>query len=101
MPAKFDQRCYDLLKKIPKGKVTTYSEIARALNSTAHRAVGSAMAKNEKLITIPCHRVVRKNGDVGEYALGQKKKIELLQSEGIKIENARVSDLQDCLHSFA
>jgi O-6-methylguanine DNA methyltransferase len=40
------------------------------LNSKANRAVGSAMAKNANLIVIPCHRVVRSNGEIGQYALG-------------------------------
>jgi alkylated DNA nucleotide flippase Atl1 len=42
----FAEKCYDILKKVPSGKVTTYKEIAHALNSKAYRAVGSAMNKN-------------------------------------------------------
>ena len=48
----FDDRCYELLKLIPIGKVTTYKEIARALNTKAWRAVGSAMARNETLYVL-------------------------------------------------
>ena len=55
----FEARCYELLKLIPKGKVTTYGEIARALNTKAYQAVGNAMAKNKNLFVIPCHRVIR------------------------------------------
>ena len=51
----FNERCYELLKLIPEGKVTTYREMARALDSKAWRAVGSAMAKNKNLFIIPCH----------------------------------------------
>ena len=74
----FNERCYALLKLIPEGKVTTYKEMADALGTKAWRAVGSAMAKNEHLLVIPCHRVVRSDGTIGEYALGADKKAELL-----------------------
>ncbi len=50
----FNDRCYQLLQQIPTGKVTTYKEIAQALNTKAYRAVGNAMAKNTQLIVIPC-----------------------------------------------
>ena len=81
----FDQRCYDLLLQIPKGKVTTYREIAHALGSKAYRAVGQAMNRNPKLMKIPCHRVVRSNGEVGGYAQGENEKIKLLLEEGINL----------------
>ena len=97
----FNQKCYELLKKIPEGKVTTYREMANALNSKAWRAVGSAMAKNKNLFIIPCHRVVRSDGSVGEYALGSDKKTELLQSEGVDITNGKVVNLEKCLHTFS
>ena len=48
----FEARCYELLKLIPKGKVTTYGEIARALNTKAYQAVGNAMAKNKNLLNL-------------------------------------------------
>ena len=89
----FNERCYALLAQIPTGKVTTYKEMARALGSNAWRAVGSAMAKNPNLITTPCHRVIRSDGGIGDYALGSEKKAELLRSEGIKIKNDKVSHL--------
>lgn len=46
MKDSFSECCYNLLKKVPKGKVTTYKELARALKSKAYRAVGNAMNKN-------------------------------------------------------
>jgi len=96
----FNDKCYELLKLIPQGKVTTYKEIARALDTKAWRAVGSAMAKNKKLMVIPCHRVVRSDGAIGEYALGSNKKAQLLQSEGVFVENSKVKDLQSVMHIF-
>lgn len=96
----FQKRCYQALMKVPAGKVTTYSELARAIGSKASRAVGSAMAKNKQLITIPCHRVVRSNGEIGQYANGSKKKADLLTSEGIKIRNGKIQNLQQSLYKF-
>jgi methylated-DNA-[protein]-cysteine S-methyltransferase len=96
----FNDRCYELLKLIPKGKVTTYGEIAKALNTKAFRAVGSAMAKNKKPLVIPCHRVIKSNGDIGNYALGNDKKIELLINEGVKVKNGRVKEFSKVFHRF-
>lgn len=96
----FDERCYELLKQIPEGKVTTYREMAKALNSRAWRAVGSAMAKNKHLFVIPCHRVVRSDGSVGQYALGANKKAELLKEEGVEISNGKIRDLARFIHIF-
>ena len=50
MDRSFNERCYELLKCIPEGKVTTYKEIAKALDTKAWRAVGSAMAKKQEFI---------------------------------------------------
>lgn len=97
----FNERCYELLKLVPEGKVTTYREIARALNTSAWRAVGSAMAKNKNLFVIPCHRVVRSDGAIGEYALGADRKSEILSEEGIDITNGRVKDLGRFMHRFS
>ena len=96
----FNEKCYALLKLIPEGKVTTYREIARALNTKAWRAVGSAMAKNKNLMIVPCHRVVRSDGSVGQYALGSNKKSELLLNEGVEITKGRVKDLDNFIYKF-
>jgi methylated-DNA-[protein]-cysteine S-methyltransferase len=74
--------------------------MARALGTRAWRAVGTAMAKNSELITIPCHRVVRSNGEVGQYALGTDRKIDLLIEEGVEINNGRVTDFDKYIHRF-
>jgi methylated-DNA-[protein]-cysteine S-methyltransferase len=84
----FDENVLKLCKKIPKGKVTTYKEIAIMLNCPlAARAVGNALNKNPELIKIPCHRVVCFTGHVGDYVSGRIKKIELLKSEGVEFED--------------
>jgi methylated-DNA-[protein]-cysteine S-methyltransferase len=96
----FNDRCYQLLKLIPKGKITTYGEMARALNTKAWRAVGSAMAKNKNLFVIPCHRVVRSDGSIGQYALGPDKKASLLMSEGVEVINGKVKNMDSFIHKF-
>jgi methylated-DNA-[protein]-cysteine S-methyltransferase len=91
---KFEVQCLKLLGQIPKGKVTTYREIAKALDSQAYRAVGRAMARNRDLVVVPCHRVVCSNGKVGGYANGIDQKIKLLEREGIPISREKVVDLE-------
>jgi methylated-DNA-[protein]-cysteine S-methyltransferase len=93
----FQMQCLNLLLKIPKGKVTTYQELAHALETRAYRAVGTAMAKNEFLGTYPCYKVIKTNGEVGEYAGQQPKKIELLEKDGIIIKNKKVQNLNEVL----
>lgn len=97
----FNERCYQLLKLVPEGKVTTYGEIARALDTRAWRAVGSAMAKNRNLFIIPCHRVVRSDGTIGQYALGPEKKADLLRHEGVEIVNGKVKEIGKYIHTFS
>ncbi len=85
----FQKKVYKIVKKIPKGKVTTYKAIAKKLNSSP-RAVGKALNKNPFLIKIPCHRVVNSNGKVGGYKEGINKKISLLRKEGVEIKNGKI-----------
>jgi methylated-DNA-[protein]-cysteine S-methyltransferase len=91
-PESFNEQCYALLMQIPKGKIVTYGDIAHALDCKAYQAVGNAMAANPSPIIVPCHRVVKGNADVGNYALGRDKKIALLRSEGIEIDNHKIID---------
>jgi methylated-DNA-[protein]-cysteine S-methyltransferase len=90
----FNERCYEILKKVPRGKVTTYGSIARKLKTKAYRAVGNAMNKNPHGFVgggnVPCHRVVGSNGDLTGFASGLKKKTELLKKEGVEVENGKV-----------
>jgi len=80
---KFQNKVYEIVKKIPRGKVMTYEEIAKAINRPrAFRAVGNALNKNIDP-TVPCHRVIRSDGSMGDYRKGVKKKIELLKNEKV------------------
>lgn len=94
----FDERCYALLRQIPKGRVSSYKEIAHALECKAYRTVGNAMNKNPyPKEEYPCHRVLKSNGSVGGYALGVEKKIEMLRAEGLEIIEERVVGFEDLL----
>ena len=90
MKKSFSERCYAVLRRVPKGKVTTYREIARALNSKAYRAVGNAMNKNPHAPAVPCHRVISSDGRIGGFASGTKNKIRMLKADGIEIKNNRI-----------
>ena len=76
---------WEEIKKIPKGSVKTYKEIASILGKpNSSRAVANACAKNPLIIEIPCHRVIRSDGYLGGYSGegGIQKKSELLIEEG-------------------
>jgi methylated-DNA-[protein]-cysteine S-methyltransferase len=90
----FQERCLKLVALIPEGRVSTYKAIAKALDTKAYRAVGSAIGKNPNPITVPCHRVVKSDGRVGGYAFGVEKKIQLLQKEGVQVANDKIVDFE-------
>ena len=86
----FNERCYSILRKVPKGKVTTYKAIAEKLGTKAYRAVGNAMNKNPYAPKVPCHRVVGADGRMVGFASGISNKIKMLKSEGIEIKKEKV-----------
>ena len=102
MSKNFQADVLDWVKQIPRGKVTTYGEIARELTGSvrAARAVGQAVAKNPYPMRIPCHRVVRSTGEVGGYSLGVAAKIRLLREEGVEIKAGRVENFEQKLFRF-
>ena len=82
----------NVVKKIKKGKVSTYKEIAKAVERPrAYRAVGSVLKKNKDPKRIPCYRVVKSDGSVGEYSLGVRRKIQKLKNDGIEIKNGKIN----------
>ena len=78
----FQQKVWAALQTIPPGKTATYKEIARAIGQpTAVRAVAQACGANPLAIAIPCHRVVRSDGDLSGYRWGVERKRELIARE--------------------
>ncbi len=89
---KFWDRVLRLASRVPRGRVTTYKEIARALGKPrAYRAVANVLARNPRPVEIPCHRVVRSDGKVGGYSLGTEQKTVLLNEEGVEVKGGRVN----------
>jgi O-6-methylguanine DNA methyltransferase len=86
---------YSLARQIPKGKVTSYGELAAAVGKPkAARAIGSIMHVNPYAPVVPCHRVVHKDGRIGGFGdkRGVTKKIELLAAEGVVVRSGRIVD---------
>ena len=85
---KFQLKVWAYLKKIPRGRVKTYSEVAKAIGKPlAVRAVANAIGKNPLAPQIPCHRVIRSDGSLGGYSGkgGIKTKRLLLKKEGVTL----------------
>jgi len=108
----FDEKVLLACARIPRGKVTTYAALAKAIGKPrAARAVGNALNKNPfpyvgkrsalygSSLRVPCHRVVRSDGSVGGYAFGAKKKIKLLRAEGVEVSAGGKIDWSQ-LYSF-
>jgi len=85
----FQLKVWNYLKKIPRGKVKTYKDVAKAIGKPlAVRAVANAIGKNPYPPKIPCHRVIRSDGSLGGYSGkgGIQKKRHLLRSEKVFIK---------------
>jgi O-6-methylguanine DNA methyltransferase len=82
----FQRRVLEVVQGIPRGEVRPYAWVAREAGSPkASRAVGSVMANNPVPLLIPCHRVVRNDGTIGQYAFGAEEKVGLLEGEGVSV----------------
>ena len=84
MQKTFTEKVLDVVRKIPKGSILTYKQVAKkAGNEKASRAVGTIMANNF-CKDVPCHRVIRSDGKIGDYNRGgTSTKLKLLRSEGV------------------
>jgi len=88
---------YDILARIPEGKVTTYGDIAKALGyPNASRATGRILNKNPNPIAVPCHRVIMSDGSIGGYAFGKARKKGLLKQEGLCFLGDNIYDFPAC-----
>ena len=87
----FTQRVWAVTARIDRGRVATYAQIARLLDSPrAARAVGNAQRTNPYAPDVPCHRVVASDGHLHGYAHGLARKRQLLQAEGVSVTSDRV-----------
>lgn len=83
------EKVFSIVSKIPRGKVATYKQIA-LLSGIHPRAVARILCTNEKLVEIPCHRIIMFDGKIGGYRGGVERKIELLEKEGVEVREGRV-----------
>ena len=106
----YQQAILRILAEVPKGKVTTYGDLAKELarrdpqwSPKASRAVGTTMRNNHCGPRIPCHRVVKSDGSIGNFRGGEDgavdEKIRMLREEGVKIPEKKI-DLTRYRHSF-
>ena len=106
----YQQAILRLLAEVPKGKVTTYGDLAKELSKrdpkwspNASRAVGTTMRNNPCGPQIPCHRVIRSDGKVGNFRGGAEgaveEKIGMLRNEGITVLNGKIN-LKEYRHKF-
>ena len=96
-------KVYDLVRKVPKGKVTTYKAIGDKLNTKAYRAIGQILKDNPYAPEVPCHRVIQSSGEAGGFSgsiMNQNKKIRILKKEGVKFNRSRIENFDKDLHLF-
>lgn len=92
-------RVYDLLIQVPAGRVTTYGALAKAAGiPKAPRLIGAIMRGNPNAPKVPCHRVVKSDGAIGGYSGSAdeniRKKISLLESEGVRVKDGKIMDFE-------
>ncbi|MEM7012927.1 MAG: MGMT family protein [Verrucomicrobiota bacterium] len=106
MPTPFQQRVYDAVCEVPKGKVTTYQLLAEAVSCGSSQAIGQALKRNPYAPDVPCHRVIRADLTLGGFA-GQiggpkiDKKQRLLAEEGVEFDGDGQLKDQDRVFDFS
>lgn len=97
----FEETVHKAAAKIPKGKISTYAHVAKAVGKPkAARAVGNALNKSPGMPLCPCHRVVKSDGTLGGFESGPAAKKRLLLREGIRFRGNKVQDFQRKLYKF-
>lgn len=82
----FQRRALTRLRKVPAGAVITYQGLAAAVgHPNSQRAIGTTMATNPVPLFVPCHRVIKSDGSIGNYGGGVETKLKLLRTEGFRI----------------
>jgi len=96
-----EQKVYKKLLNVPKGQITTYGDLAKAVGlKNGQRVIGSIMNKNPYPVLVPCHRVVMSTGKIGGYAYGEHVKMKILSDEGIEIINGKIQSFDKKLFRF-
>jgi len=96
-----EQKVYKKLLNVPKGQITTYGDLAKAVGlKNGQRVIGSIMNKNPYPVLVPCHRVVMSTGKIGGYAYGEHVKMKMLSDEGIQIIDGKIENFDKKLFRF-
>ena len=95
--SEFDDRVYAAVVRVPRGCVTTYAAIARAIGCRSARAVGQALKRNSLAPDVPCHRVIASDLTLGGFRgcrdrAAARNKATLLAEEGVRFGNGRLTD---------
>jgi len=97
MPTPFQKRVYATLSQVPRGRVTTYKQLAECLGCRSCRAVGQALKRNPYAPKVPCHRVIASDLSPGGF-MGRRggtalhRKLDLLEKEGIRFHTGRLAE---------
>ena len=98
---KIEERVYKKLLQVPKGHIVTYGDLSKAGNlQNGQRLIGRIMRNNPFPVIIPCHRVVKSNGDIGGFAFGTNIKKNLLLNEGILTNKNKIVDFKKIKFKF-
>ena len=98
---KIEEKIYRKLLEVPLGNVTTYGDLAKAINlKNGQRIVGQIMKKNQFPVIVPCYRVVKSDGTIGGYAYGIERKKYMLSKEGLEINNDKILNFKKNLFRF-
>ncbi|OGV64411.1 MAG: hypothetical protein A3K19_09630 [Lentisphaerae bacterium RIFOXYB12_FULL_65_16] len=98
----FQHRVYEALRRVPRGRVTTYKALADFLGCGSCRAIGQALRRNPFAPKVPCHRVIASDLRIGGFAGATSgaeiaRKRRLLASEGVRFRNERLAEPRRCL----
>jgi len=93
VPTAFQLKVYEAAKRIPKGNVTTYAHLAKAIGCKSSQAVGQALKRNPYAPAVPCHRIVASDLTLGGFngqtcGMQIERKIALLKGEGVKLKSS-------------
>lgn len=97
MPTPFQERVYAALRRVPRGRVTTYKLLAAGLGNRSCRAVGQALKRNPYAPQVPCHRVIASDLTPGGF-MGQhggaalRRKLDLLAAEGVRFHQGKLAE---------
>ncbi len=96
----YQYKLQKLLLQIPKGKVTTYKAIAQVMGTRGYRYIGQLLHKNPYPDRFPCYKVVKSDGSLGGFALGEKEKIRRLKEDGVEVNNGKIVDFKGRYYGY-